>query len=583
MIRRCLVHRALPWVLAVLAILLALPALGLGWQFDDYVHRALLLPGIELSEPRSSPLDLFGFLDGDPDRNRRLVELGVLPWWTLDELRLSFWRPLSAATHWLDYRFWPDSPFLMHFHSLVWFGVLVAVVALLYRQIIGLTWIAGLAALLYAVNDSHAVPAGWLANRNALVTGVFAALTLYLHDRARRSHGRSVKVLAPVAFVLALLSAEAGVAVGGYILAYALFLDTGSPARRAAGVLPYAAAGAVWLVIYLGTGRGAWGSGYYLSPAEEPLAFLSACGLRIPTLLLDQWGPVPCSGFVFLPGPAGLIYAMVGLLVLGALAWLLVPMLRTDAQARFWAMGMVLCLVPVCSVVPNSRLLACSGLGAMALAAKVVALYRDPDGRPPGRRPYRACSWGLIAVHLVLAPLLLPVSIKASASFDPWVTAAANSAPMDEAVTRQSVILVNPPIPFFAQFLQTVRAVQRQPVPPRLRILSPGLVAVTVHRLNDRTLLVRPHGGYLATPFETLYRGREHPMPAGYEVQLTDLAVRVIERLPDGRPAEVAFRFARPLEAHAHRWLRWGDNAYVPFSLPAVGDTIVLPPESLPF
>ena len=40
--RRCLEHRHLPWHLALLAMLLCAPSLGLGWRFDDHFHRAAL-------------------------------------------------------------------------------------------------------------------------------------------------------------------------------------------------------------------------------------------------------------------------------------------------------------------------------------------------------------------------------------------------------------------------------------------------------------------------------------------------------------------------------------------------------------
>src|SRR5215813_2024696 len=38
-----LTHRRLPLTLGVLAPLLLLPALGAGWQFDDYFHRSRIL------------------------------------------------------------------------------------------------------------------------------------------------------------------------------------------------------------------------------------------------------------------------------------------------------------------------------------------------------------------------------------------------------------------------------------------------------------------------------------------------------------------------------------------------------------
>ena len=77
------------------------------------------------------------------------------------------------ATHWLDYQLWPDAPWMMHAQSLVWLAGTVLIAGLLYRRIEAVPWVAGLAVLLYAVDDARAAPASWIANRNALVASVF--------------------------------------------------------------------------------------------------------------------------------------------------------------------------------------------------------------------------------------------------------------------------------------------------------------------------------------------------------------------------------------------------------------------------
>ena len=46
---------------------------------------------------------------------------------------------------------------------------------------------------------------------------------------------------------------------------------------------------------------------------------------------------------------------------------------------------------------------------------------------------------------------------------------------------------------------------------------------------------------------------------------------------PDGRPLEILIRFAVKLEDPSLEWLQWQDHGYVPFRLPEVGETVVLP------
>lgn len=97
---------------------------------------------------------------------------------------------------------------------------------------------AGLAALLYAVDDAHALPASWLANRNALVAGVFGVLTLIAHDEWRRGRRKWGAFVAPALFLMALLCAESAVIVATYLLAYALFIDRDSLVRRFVALVP---------------------------------------------------------------------------------------------------------------------------------------------------------------------------------------------------------------------------------------------------------------------------------------------------------------------------------------------------------
>ena len=38
---------------------------------------------------------MFGFTDGDPERTQILMDTGIFPWWTLETVHLSFWRPIT--------------------------------------------------------------------------------------------------------------------------------------------------------------------------------------------------------------------------------------------------------------------------------------------------------------------------------------------------------------------------------------------------------------------------------------------------------------------------------------------------------
>jgi hypothetical protein len=65
-------------------------------------------------------------------------------------------------------------------------------------------------------------------------------------------------------------------------------------------------------------------------------------------------------------------------------------------------------------------------------------------------------------------------------------------------------------------------------------------------------------------------------MRVGDTVTLSGMTVTVASLMPDGRPAACDFRFARPLDAPEYVWMRWGKGAFVPFTPPEMGGTVVL-------
>ena len=159
-------------------MLVALPSLAGGRVVDDHWHRITLAPHDPSWSSLAKPwYELFTFYDGDPARTHRIVDMGLSPWWTDPNVTLAFFRPVAAATHLLDYRLWPSHPWIMHAHSLAWFAALVAVAAWVYRRLCP-GWVGGLAGLLFALDHNHGIPIAWIANRNALIAGVFAIACL---------------------------------------------------------------------------------------------------------------------------------------------------------------------------------------------------------------------------------------------------------------------------------------------------------------------------------------------------------------------------------------------------------------------
>jgi len=600
MLRARLESRFLPLHLALLAMLLCAPALGTGWMLDDDFHRAALARP-ELPLLARSPAELFVFIEGNETVNKTNMAIGFLPWWSHEKLRLAFFRPLTGYTHWLDFRLWPDLPWLMHLHSLLWLGAAATAAAFFYRRMFATAWIAGLAALLVAIDDAHGLPAVWLANRNALIGLFFGLLALIAHDRWRRDGRWTGAVLAPLAFALGLLSKESTLAIAGYLFAYALFIDRGRLLARILSLIPCAAIGAAWWIIYKGMGYGTTGSGWYVDPGTNPAGFAQAVVERAPNLLAWQWLVPSDLSWDLSPQAANALWlAAMGFVVFVAL--MLVPLLKRDRRARFFALGMVLSLLPACTAYPSERLLLFAGIGGMGLIAQLIAVAFRKAERLAMPAPWRPAALALctvlVFIHVVAAPWTLVRISRSFEGFGNSVARANASLPSDKAARVQTILLAS--IPSYASlvYCSLARVTNEEPLLTRTLVLGSGGNPIAISRPDARTLLVRPEGGFLAGPggtppgdelkrllfnqriglyaLDRLYRDRT-PIEPGRLVNVLGMQVEVTAVTADGRPAEAAFRFMTALENPYFRWLQWKDGEFAPFEVPAVGETKTIP------
>lgn len=582
-----LAHRRLPIVAALVAIALVLPSLSGGWATDDYYHQfAILAPG-SAREICRSPMDMFRFFDGDPARAQKFMDMGLVPWWTYPGIKGSFWRPVTVLTHCLDYRLWPTSAALMHAHSILWYGALVAVVACFYRRFASTVWVGGLAAILYAVDDAHGMPAGWLADRNAVLATFFGVLAVLAHDRWRRD-GRWIGLAAgTVLLTLSLLSAEAGIATCAYLAAYAVAADRGSWRVRCLSLVPYLAVVVAWRILWNSLGYGVLNSGYYVDPISQPARFAVSVLRNAPVLLLGQWAMPPSDFFLLLKPPAVTRLLLTAAVFLAASTIAMIPLLRRERTARFWAIGMVLSLVPICAAFPMDRLLLFVGVGAMGLLTQFLVFVLGRDAHRPSMVWWRLLAvplaWAFVVIHCILAPIALPVRVVFPLGSQEFLDQFRVRTPLDQSVEKQDVIIINAPSEVIAGYLPIERALKGQPVPRHTRVLAPSVCPVRVSRPDVRTLVIRPTDGFMSGSGSRLLRGEDYPMSVGDRVELTGLTIEVTAVTADGRPAEAAFHFSVPLEDPSLRWLQWVGGDFVPFTPPAIGGSIEFwhPPPAL--
>jgi len=607
------VHAALqsrytPIVLAIAAVVFSLPTLNKGLLFDDWWHWAELAGPSELDE-RLSEVGIDPNKSGElsttlselfvvvsPDKNlKQLMQYGALPWWTYDRLRVAAWRPLSSFTHWLDYRVFGGSEMIMHAHSIVWFAAAVALLAMLYRSLIVTGWVAGLAAVFYLLSDSSYFPTLWISSRNSLLSLFFGLATLLAHHRWRKQRSATAAVVAVSCFLCSLLSAEAGLATFAYLIAYAVILEHTNWARRFLSLAPATAVVLLWRVAYNLQGYGAYGGELYIDPFQEPLRFARALLERGPFLLAGQLSSVPADAFSYLSESAKTVCLPAALGFIAFVLIIFAPLLRRDRVARFWLVGTLLSVVPICAIIPMSRNLLFVGIGAFGLVAQFVGGLLSKQNWLSTSRSWQTGAW-VLCIFLVLAHLPVAAARRVAAPFT-------SSAITDEIMStmqfnlppgseNQDIVVVNAPYPIGFQYIPFLKAYEKEPLPRTIRLLAPGFGPLQITRTDNKTVLLRARLGNLLSNQERdclhfvyfyryigAVRDAGQPMQAGYRIELPRMCVNVLEVDDNGLPTAAMFTFEVSLEDPSLRWLMWDwdNNRYIPFDVPAIGKDVYVP------
>jgi hypothetical protein len=582
------------------ALLLGAPSLATGLVLDDFVLGIKAGPNLRVRGLPVEPLWLFTFTTGDAEKNHALMSEGVLlPWWTEPLHRNAFFRPLSALSHVLDFRLWPDAPALMHLQSLGWFALLLVALAAAYRRIEPSALLCGVGLLLYAIDDAHGATLAWISNRNALISAACALPALTCHARAVEHGDRTARVLAPLWLAVGLCAGETAICLFGYLAAYAIWLDRRRWLQRLWSLAPYLLLLLGHRAIYRLLGFGSFGSAAYHDPLHEPLAFAGTLAFNLPVLLsAELFAPVADLAFF---GDVGLrpwlwLWSIASL---GLVVWLCRRVLARDAHARFWATGMLLASVPVSASLPGERLLIAIGFGAAPLLARLL-LAAVADAAPraaAGARPaatrsdgadaapavampaatraggFERQALGLLAgLHLLVAPIGLP--IRSYFSFAPLAHACDRldrGLPRTPDVRDKTAIVLNAPIDVMISYLQAARALRDVPRPEHLYWLFSSSSPARVTRRDARTLRVTQRAGFLHRPEESHYRADLRGLAPGSTVRLPELQANVIDALPDGRPRQVDFQFDAPLEASRYLFRVFEAGELRSWQLPALG------------
>ena len=562
----------------LLGVLLMAPAANIGLVADDFLHWAMLTGRSPNAQP-GSYWGLFTFFDGVVAHNQALKDSGRLIWWGSDQLKLSFWRPLSEISLWLDYQLWPHSTVMMHVHNLLWYGLLIYALSRLYRLLDANQQQANLATWLFAGNLMHVFAVAWLAARNQLMVGVLLAGALAAFHLWRTGRGARYGWVAAALLAVGLLSAEAAIAIVGYMVAYLLTFEAGKPVwGRARAIVPFVLIVLVWKAVHSHMGYGSVASPAYIDPAANLPRFAQSMVLRLPALMAAQWFGASTGVFEQLPRQMQVLYAAVSMGLLVGLG-LVVHYLKGFASplARFYLLGSIFVLVPACATLTMDRLVLNANIGMSGflaiVACQVVARRHTLVGWPAA-----AAKWVvyvMAAIHVLLFPLASGVS-SALLKTMLWPTTQGEplSVPDARQIKAQHVILVNPPTAEMVFYYPVVRDYLGVANPQSMHAMGPGIQAMSLSQLDETTLKLSVPGGIKATMARDEV---SQPFKVGDVTMMGGIRVEVLEITPERVPKVVLFRFPAPVSDPQWQFYAWKDEGYAPFELPGVGKSVDLP------
>lgn len=564
------------WVALVLAAVLCLPSLSGGFFGDDYLHLAIL-DGVPAP---GTPYNLFRFASGEPAQVRPWIETGPYPWWTLPELKLSFWRPLSSALMVLDHSLFGRNPVPYHVHSVLWYLLTVACAAGVLRFLPGTA--GGLALLLFAAEKTHGFAVTWIANRNAFVSTAPALFGLWMHLRWREQGFRPGLPLSLLGLATGLLGGETALGVFAYVGAYELLGSREPLARRARALLTALLLGVGYLLVYRALGNGAQGSGTYIDPVAEWHLYLPAAVARIPALLAGQFWAVPAELWLFAPHlrPLQVVLGVLALLTVGLLVRAVRPSLSEDEwrQTRWLAAGGLLSLLPVASTFPAGRLLLVPSLGACVLLAFIlVGTWRCLPAVRGWRKALHSAVVGFMLCVQVLGTslwLLYPLLLRAA---NAATLASMDRFELDDArLPQQRVATLVVSDPVMGLYPPIIRAAQGRSLPKSWLPMSLAPYDHVLHRTGDTTLeLSLPQGHFLSTEMEQLFRGPAFAMRVDEQVRVEGCRITVLEM--DGTwPTRVRFEFDASLDNPDLVLLTLKDKTLQRLRPPPVGERVTL-------
>lgn len=564
-------------IAVILALVLSIPSINIGLMVDDFLHKAILNGTSPISKPDDLSLfGLFSFLAGSPNRITKIIDLGLLPWWTDYDAKITFFRPLTEFTLWLDYKLWPNFPQLMHVQSIVWYLSILFMYKKWLTEEETPQW-SSLAVLLFAISGAHSIPVAWIACRSILIATFFGLISLQYHQRWIREKNKSNLVKSIIFLMFSLLGGEYGLSTLAFIISYAVWMVDGGVRQKIKSILPATIFTTIWVFLYSLSGFGAKNSDLYIDPINDLSNFIQNALIRVPEMLTGHF-----TGITLYSIPSGKTGHLVAYLI-GIVFFLpTLPVIKKSKKARYYLTAAILSLIPVCAIVAQDRLLFFSGIGISAIIAESLVYWLGVQ--KSRKNSFTKPVIGYIAIllltisHFIISPaLFIPMYMIQSKSLDGMIVQPAIEIQKTEDIQNKNVIVINP-IHSTSYYYSAVMLSNGNAIPKSLIALASGGEPVDFKRVSESQLLVSVRNGFLQNLDDWYSRSKRKKFVTEEEIKLDSVSIIIKELNNAGIPISVLFTFEKSLDDPSYIFFKWNalnhsdlEGKLTPWPLPKVG------------
>jgi len=592
----------------LVTVLTHIPTNFINLSTDDFLIRANIEGDSQLYQmgfSKANPdkawwqrlTDAFHFYTPQAGTLKEYKDYGNLPWWAGSAATMNPLRPLSAATHWLDYQIAPDSFAWQAAHTLLYLLLYAWCSYRLFLRCSGRTSVAVLASLLLVVDYSHFFNFSWVAARNVFIAGALGCAMLEQFVLWRQQQRGHHFIAAMVLLLAALLSAESSIALCGYLFAYVLLVERGGLPVLIRALLPFALLVVVWRACYSLAGFGAFGISLYVDPGHSPVAFVKVLLETLPVLLASLITGL--DGVVSLLAPEYRIVAtLVGVLVMVLGAFLIRPLLRHNPWVQAMVLGSLLAAVPACALIsagPRAGVFA--AIGFFWVIALWLHWVMDNVVNPWLRRATTAfLGWHLLvpaALAFTVSSTLVEVTYVSDQQFE------SVASQLREAQGKRALVVVNSRGPNREYYLPFAWHYRYGVFPDAVNSMTPGLTNVTLLRKDSNLFELDAPGGLPLTTTAKLTNkdsitNEDRPMPfsskayyaqvlqglftapdvqyqVGENFHAGDMNITVLA-VEEGRPTRLQIQFLRDPDAMIWQWFDWDSMQYRTMEPLAIGE-----------